>query len=77
MSIFDKIEDFVVDETIEARIINLKLTQFTQRRKDELFKRFKKDQEEKLINKKKEVERNYHQKETLMKLYRGEFTLRN
>lgn len=29
ISIFDKIEDFMLDESIEAKILNLKVTQFS------------------------------------------------
>lgn len=77
LSIFDKIEDFYIDESLEPKITNLKFTQFTQRRKDELFKRFKKDQEEKLISRKKNAEKNYNLRDSVPKLTKGEFNLRN
>jgi hypothetical protein len=47
------------------------------RRKDELFKRYKKDQEEKLTSKRMEVEKEYMGKETVSKLLKHEFTLRS
>lgn len=77
LSIFDKIEDVYIDESLEPKITNLKFTQFTQRRKDELFKRFKKDQEEKLISRKKNAEKNYNLRDSVPKLTKGEFNLRN
>jgi hypothetical protein len=55
VSIFDKIEDFHMDESLESKILNLNPIQFTTRRKDDLFKRHKKDQEEKLVHRRKEI----------------------
>lgn len=39
LSIFDKIPDFSLDETLETKITNLKMIQFPQKRKEDLFKR--------------------------------------
>ena len=74
MSIFDKIEDFAIEESLEQKIMNLKLTQFTQRRKDELFKRFREEQERNLVTRRKEAERSYANRDFL-KLSKNEFTL--
>lgn len=77
ISVFDQIDDFVLDESLESRIINLKLTQFSQRRKDDLFKKFKKGQEEKLIQRKKNIEKNLDNRYSNYRLTKGEFLLRN
>jgi Ulp1 family protease len=58
-------------------VVNLRLTQFTQKRKDEVFKRFRKDQEEKLVSRRKEIEKGFANREGLLRLSRSEFTLRN
>lgn len=77
VSVFDQIEDFPLDESLESKIINLKMTQFSQRRKDDLFKKFKKGQEEKLIQRKKNIEKSLDHRFSNYRLTRGEFLLRN
>jgi hypothetical protein len=57
MSIFDKIPDFQIDESLEMKIVNLKMNQFTSKRKEDLFKKHKKEQEEKISTRRKEVDR--------------------
>ena len=77
LSIIDQIPDIILEEGIDNKITGLKLTQFTSRRKDDLFKRYKKEQEEKLAYRKKEIDKNYHFQPGMSKLTRGDFTLRN
>jgi hypothetical protein len=44
LSFFEQIEDIMVDSSIEGKIANLKETQFTQKRRDDFFKKHKKEQ---------------------------------
>lgn len=76
-SIFDAIEEFTLEESVEVKIAGFELTQFTQRRKDELFKRHKKEQEDQLVQRKREAEKGYNLRESTTKLLKGEFTLHN
>jgi hypothetical protein len=46
-----------IDEGLENKVINMKLTQFTHRRKDDLFKRFRQEQEVMFSTQKKHYER--------------------
>jgi hypothetical protein len=59
LSFFDQLEDYQIE------------TQFTQKRRDDFFKKYKKDQEEKLISRKKAVERHYYLRDSAPKLLRG------
>ena len=80
LSIFDKVPDFQIDETMELKIINLKLTQFTHRRKDDLFKRHKQEQEKDYYSRISQFKEGFPQSLNLQgryKLNKTEFNLRN
>lgn len=55
LSIFDRIPYFDIDESLELKIANLKMNQFTSKRKDELFRKHKGDQEKLISSRRKET----------------------
>ena len=57
---FDQLGDnWHYDETLDSAISNLKMNSVSSRRKDELFKRYRKQQEQKIGQRRKELEQKY------------------
>lgn len=53
------------------------MTQFTSRRKEDLFKKHKKEQEENICTRKKEAEKSFFPKAPPLKILKEKFTLHN
>jgi Ulp1 family protease len=79
MSIFDKIPDVDFEDNMETRISNHKMQLFTSKRKDLLFNRHRKEQEEKLTHQRAEVEKRLPIRDlsSSTRIAKNDFTLRN
>ena len=70
---FDQLGDnWRYDESLDSAISNLKMNSVSSRRKDELFKRYRKEQEEKISQRRKELEQKYAYQTEYVKS-KGEF----
>lgn len=63
------------NESLDSKIMGIKMNSVSLRRKDELFKRYRRDQEEKIVQRRKELEQKYAFNTNELK-FQGEFTIK-
>jgi hypothetical protein len=78
LSIFSKIDDSIdIDPLEKIAAVNQKVPLFHYKRKETIFNRYRKEQEEKFVHQKAEVEKKFLGRDGSIKISKTEFTLRN